>query len=89
MKHGTFGTRSLEFTHSKLALVAAVVRRMFKTRVKLVNISRVLFNLLKRLVFIMFKDSSSLLMFIYGTFEDCIGHFYSHYCSFYFRISTR
>ena len=24
--------------------------------------------------------------FIYGTFEDCIGLFNSHYCSFYFRI---
>ena len=27
--------------------------------------------------------------FIYGTFEDCIGLRNSHYCSSYFRISTR
>ena len=27
--------------------------------------------------------------FIYGTFEDCMGLCNSHYCSSYFRISTR
>ena len=42
IEHGTFGTRSLEFTLSTLALVAAVVRRMLKTRVTLGNISRVI-----------------------------------------------
>ena len=34
----------LEFTLSKLALVAAVVRKILKTRVALGNISRVLLN---------------------------------------------
>ena len=48
IEHGTFGTRSLEFTLSTLALVAAVVRRMLKTRVTLGNISRVLLSLTKR-----------------------------------------
>ena len=38
IEHGTFGTRSLEFTLSTLALVAAVVRKMLKTRVTLGNI---------------------------------------------------
>ena len=55
----TFGTCSLEFTLSTLALVAAVVRRMLKTRVTLGNISRVLLNLTKRLIFAIYKDSSS------------------------------
>ena len=27
--------------------------------------------------------------FIYGTFEDCIALRNSHYCSSYFKISTR
>ena len=63
MEHGTFGTPSLEFTLSTLALVAAVVRRMFKTRVTLENISRVLLNLTKESRFVMLKDSSSLPMF--------------------------
>ena len=27
--------------------------------------------------------------FVYRTFEDCIGLFISHYCFFYFRISTK
>ena len=44
---GPFGTYYLEFTLSALALVAAVVRRMLKTRVTLGNISRVLLNLTK------------------------------------------
>ena len=47
-KHGTFGTRPLEFTFSTLAPVAAVVRKMPETRVTLGNISRVLLNLCKR-----------------------------------------
>ena len=63
IEHGTFATRSLEFTLSTLALVAAVVRRMFKTRVTLENISRVLLNLTKESIFVMLKDSSSLPMF--------------------------
>ena len=115
------------FTLSALALVAAVIRRMLTTWVTLGNISLVLLNLFKRLIFAMFKDSSPLPMFqcfffsspiyaashlnfcslalsvfvcviicilsweefIYGTFEDCIGFFNCHYCSFYFRISIR
>ena len=60
MEQETYGTRSLEFTLSTLALVAAVVRKMLKTRVILGNISRVLLNLTKKLVFVMLKDSYSL-----------------------------
>ena len=60
MEQETCGTRSLEFTLSTLALVAAVVRKMLKTRVILGNISRVLLNLTKKLVFVMLKDSYSL-----------------------------
>ena len=52
----------LEFTLSTLALLAAVVRKMLKTRVTLGNISRFLLILTKRLVFLMFKDSWSLSM---------------------------
>ena len=52
-----------KFTLSTFALVTAVVRKMLKTRVTLGNISRVLLNLTKRLIFAMFKDSSSFLMF--------------------------
>ena len=59
----TFGTCSLEFTLSTLALVAAVVRRMLKTQVTMENISRAFLNLTERLIFSMFKDSSSLPMF--------------------------
>ena len=61
-------TRSLEFTLSRFALVAAVVRRMLKTRVTLGNISRVLLNLIKILIFVMIEDSSSLPMFMQLTF---------------------
>ena len=68
IENGIFGTRSLEFTLSTLALVAAVVRRMLKTRVTLGNISRVLLNLFKRLIFVMFNESSSLPMFRQLTF---------------------
>ena len=53
-------TCSLEFTLSALALVAAAVRRMLKT---MGNISRVILNLTKILMFVTFKDSSSLPMF--------------------------
>ena len=63
IEHGIFGTRSLEFSLSTPALVAAAVRGMLKTRVRLGNISRALLNLNKRLIFAMFKDSSSLQMF--------------------------
>ena len=61
-------THSLEFTLSTLELVAAVVRKMLKTRVTLGNISRVLLNLTKRLIFAMFKDSSFNPMFTQLTF---------------------
>ena len=54
IEFGIFGTRSLEFTLSALAL--AFVRRMLKTQVTLENISRVILNLTKRLTFAMFKD---------------------------------
>ena len=68
IEHGTFGTRSLEFTLFTLALLAAVVRKILKTRVTLGNISRTLLNKTKRLIFVMFKDSSSLSMFTQLTF---------------------
>ena len=58
-----FGLHSFEFTLSTFALVAAVVRRMLKTQVTPGNISRALSNLTNRLIFTMFKDSSSLPMF--------------------------
>ena len=54
MENETLGTRSLELTLSKLALVAAVVGRMLKTRVALGNISRVLLNLFKKSIFVIF-----------------------------------
>ena len=44
-----------EFHLYKLTLVAVVVGRMIKTRVTLRNISGVLLNLIKRLIFAMFK----------------------------------
>ena len=53
----TFDTCSLEFTLSTLALVAVVVRRMLITRVTPGNISHVLLNLTKTLIFATFKDS--------------------------------
>ena len=66
VKPGTFGflmqvgnhyaTRSLKLALYTIALVAAVVRRMLKSRVALGNISRVLLNLIKSLIFVMFKD---------------------------------
>ena len=46
---------SVEFALYTLALVAAVVRRMLKTQVTLENISRVLLNLIKSLLFVMFE----------------------------------
>ena len=62
-KRGTLATCYLEFTISTLALVPTVVRKMIKTLVTLGNFSRVLLNLTKRLIFVLFKDSSSLSMF--------------------------
>ena len=49
--------RSLEFNLFTLAVVAAAVRRMLETLVTLGNIPGVLLNLIKRLLFLMFKDS--------------------------------
>ena len=63
-----WATRSLEFALSTLGLVAAVVRRMLKTLVTLGNISRVLLNLVKRLIFVTFKHSSHLPTFKQLTF---------------------
>ena len=50
-----YATRSLKFDLYTLALVAAVVRRMLKTQVTLGNISGVLLNLIKSLIFVMFN----------------------------------
>ena len=47
IEHGTFVTRSLEFTLSTLALIAAVVRKMLKTRVTLGNTSLLLWQFSK------------------------------------------
>ena len=55
IEHGTFGAGSLEFTLSTLALVAAIVRGMLKTRVTLGNISHALLNLTKILILAIFK----------------------------------
>ena len=52
-----YATRPLKFVLSTLALVADVVRSMLKTRVALGNISLALLNLIKRFIFVMFKDS--------------------------------
>ena len=41
---------------------------MLKTRVTLGNISRILLDLTKKLIFVMYKDSSSLSMFTHSTF---------------------
>ena len=46
----------LEFPLSTFAMVAVVVRRMLKTRETLGNIPPVLLNLIKKLIFGMFKD---------------------------------
>ena len=70
IEHGTLDTRFLEFCLSTLALVAAVVRRMLKTRVTLGNISCVLLNLFKRLIFAMFKESSP---------SQCSCSYYSYF----------
>ena len=51
-------THLLKFLLFTLALVAAVVRRTFKTWVTLENISPVLLNLITILIFLMFKDYS-------------------------------
>ena len=55
--------RSLQLNPFTLAMEAAGVRRMLKTWVALRNIFRVLLNLIKRLIFAMFKDSYLLPMF--------------------------
>ena len=49
-----------KFTLPTLVQVAATVGRMTENRITLRNISRVLLNLFKRLIFAMFKHSSSL-----------------------------
>ena len=46
---------SVEFDLYTLELVAAVVRRMVKTWLTLRNISRILLNLIKSLILVMFK----------------------------------
>ena len=51
-----YATLSLKLTFYTIALVATVVRRMLKTRVALGNISRVLLNLFKSLILVVFKD---------------------------------
>ena len=55
--------RSLQLTPFTLAMEAAAVRRMLKTWVALGNIFGVLLNLIKRSIFVMFKDSYLLPMF--------------------------
>ena len=60
--------RCLELTLSTLTAVAAVVKRILKTRVILGNISRVLLNLIKKLTFVIFTDSYPLPMFMQLTF---------------------
>ena len=80
IEHETFGTRSLECTLSTLALPAAVVRQILKTRVTLGNISRVLLNLTKRLIFAMFRDSSFLSMFTQLTIIFSLQ--FNKYCCF-------
>ena len=54
LEPGTFGKRSVEFALSTLKLVASV-RRMLKSKVPQRNISRVLLNLIKRLILVIFK----------------------------------
>ena len=51
-------TCSLEFAISTCSMVAGVVRRMLEIRVTLRNITCVLLNLIKKLLFVMLKDSS-------------------------------
>ena len=96
---------SVEFAFYALALLAAAARRMLKTRVTLGNIPRVLLNLIKSLIFVMFSLNFCFLAlsvsisvmicncnceeFFYGMFEDCNGLCNSHYSSSYFRIFTR
>ena len=54
--------RTENLRYPLFALVAAVLWRMLKTPVPLTNISRVLLNLIQRLIFVIFKDYSSLPM---------------------------
>ena len=49
--------RCLELALSTPTAVAAVVKRILKTRVILGNISRVLLNPIKKLTFVIFTDS--------------------------------
>ena len=51
-------TCSLEFAISTCSMVAGVVRRMLEIRVTLRNITCVLLNLIKKLLFVMLRDSS-------------------------------
>ena len=60
--------RCLELALSTPTAVAAVVKRILKTRVILGNISRVLLNLIKKLTFVIFTDSYLLPMFMQLTF---------------------
>ena len=48
----------LKFALSTVARVATVFMRMLKTRATLENISLVLLNLIKKLIFVIFKDAS-------------------------------
>ena len=64
--------RSFEFILSTLAVMAAIDRKMLKTRETLGNISRVLLNLIKKLTFEMFKDSHPLQMFTQLTLIFCL-----------------
>ena len=64
-----YATCSFKFALSSLALIAAVVKSMLKTRVTLGNISLVLLNLIKRFIFVMFKflaPMSTQLTFIFS-----------------------
>ena len=62
LKPGTSGTSTLEFALSTLKMAVAAVLRMLKTWLPLGNISHVLLNLIKRLIFVIFKVYFSLPM---------------------------
>ena len=66
-----YATRPLKFVLSTLALVADADRSMLKTRVTLGNIYLALLNLIKKFMFLMFKDS----------FPQCLD-FHSFFHSF-------
>ena len=87
IEHGTFGTRSLELTLTALPLVAAVVRKVLKTRVLLGNISRVLLNIINVIIFVMFKYSSSLsiftqLRFLFSISSQITAASHLNFCTF-------